>query len=240
MVVGKIGHHPGVVTERELLSGVDERFDPGAVGLAAWEDPNPERDPPDDAYSRLTDPGKWAIVGVRADAWADALVGLGFAEVVEDVGAPWAEEAGLLITSARRVLPRASGAIPIVIARTEIWGDDPSIRGEGVVLGVGDPEVRLGPFPDCGCDACDSGSQDVLDDVDEQVLGVVTGAFRHLIRPGRRTVGRRPRREQSITVHRDGLRSRNFASSRADIEWVLADPAGWTETSGASWFAPTG
>ncbi|MCY3863114.1 MAG: DUF6226 family protein [bacterium] len=45
----------------------------------------------------------------------------------------------------------------------------------GVSLGVGDPAVLVLAAPDCGCDACDSGSQDALD---EYMLSVVTGSER--------------------------------------------------------------
>ena len=227
-----------MVTERELVGEVDGRFDPAARGLAAWPDPNPERNPPDEAYSRLSDPGKWSIVGVRADAWIDALGGLGLA-VVDDVA--WARDDGPVVRSARRLVPVADGAIPLVIARTAIWGDDADIRGEGVLLGVGEPAVALERVPDCGCDACDSGSQDALDGLDDEVLAVVTGVFRHLVRPGRHRVfpvGRLV--EQSITVRRGGYSASNLPRRHGwvDIRRVLADPTGWVETSGASWLTP--
>jgi len=48
----------------------------------------------------------------------------------------------------------------------------------GVSLGVGDPAVLVLAAPDCGCDACDSGSQDALDELDEYMLSVVTGSER--------------------------------------------------------------
>ena len=46
--------------------------------------------------------------------------------------------------------------------------------------GRGCPAVSVTWIPDCGCDACDSGSQDVLDELDEAILGIVSGAFRRL------------------------------------------------------------
>lgn len=56
-----------------------------------------------------------------------------------------------------------------------------------MVLGVGDPAEVVAVIPDCACDACDSGSQVVLDKLDEYILGVVTGAYRRLWR-GRREI----------------------------------------------------
>jgi Family of unknown function (DUF6226) len=35
-------------------------------------------------------------------------------------------------------------------------------------------------FPDCGCDAWDSGSENELDHLDVHMLGIVTGSFRRL------------------------------------------------------------
>lgn len=40
-----------------------------------------------------------------------------------------------------------------------------------------DEETRVEEYPDCGCDACDHGSTDVLEAVDEAVLAVVTGPY---------------------------------------------------------------
>lgn len=37
--------------------------------------------------------------------------------------------------------------------------------------------MALATVPDCGCDACDSGSDDLLEVMDREVLGVVSGAF---------------------------------------------------------------
>ena len=91
-------------------------------------------------------------------------------------------------------------------------------------LGAADPAVRVTWIPDCGCDACDSGSQDVLDELDENVLGVVSGAFRRLWSGDR-----------EITVIGDGRWSASGGFRRGEVHAILADPAGWQEVSGAPW-----
>lgn len=42
---------------------------------------------------------------------------------------------------------------------------------------MGDPAVLLETLLDCGCDACDSGSRDLLEVLDETVLSVVDGSL---------------------------------------------------------------
>src|SRR5690606_22817037 len=42
-------------------------------------------------------------------------------------------------------------------------------------------------IPDCGCDACDSGSRDLLEQLDQSILSIVDGSYEALISPdGRR------------------------------------------------------
>lgn len=75
-----------------------------------------------------------------------------------------------------RVRPTRAGAIPLVFA---YWA--PTDRWSAAVLvGAGEPAVALDTVPDCGCDACDSGSDDLLEWVDREVLGVVSGEFVHV------------------------------------------------------------
>ncbi|WFR71554.1 DUF6226 family protein [Prescottella defluvii] len=46
-----------------------------------------------------------------------------------------------------------------------------------VTVAAGDPAVRLAEIPDCGCDACDRGSAELLEDMDKWVLSVVDGSL---------------------------------------------------------------
>ena len=100
----------------------------------------------------------------------------------------------------------------------------------GVTLGVGDPAVAITWIPDCGCDACDSGSQDVLDELDEAIVGVVSGAFRRLA-AGDRVI-------TVIGADRwSGVVDRSPGSAAAEVAEILADPTGWRGLSGAPWMA---
>jgi hypothetical protein len=218
------GHHDGVFAESDLLSAVDEAFAWTARGLRPWPDPHPDRSPLDEEYSRLLDPAKWRIIGARADAWLAAVVEAGLAAVQHDAAADWVAPPGPAITRADRVTPRVAGALPVVIARSRIDGVDDA----GVVLGVGDPAVCVAWFPECGCDACDSGSQNELDHFDEHLRGIVRGRFRRLTK-GSRTI---------TVIGDDGGWSASGRFGRREVDAVLADPRGWNELRGASWLDP--
>ena len=150
----------------------------------------------------------------------------------------------------------------IIGARADAWIDALVSEGLATVERDADPAVQIVFIPDCGCDACDSGSQDVIDLLDSYVRPVVSGEFHHLWR------GR-----QSITVLEDGRRQssnigmsegsrrpdeiaggwfryrptsrpagpltarapRPRVRSRDRMAEILADPTGWDERSGPSW-----
>ncbi len=205
-----------MVTEAELLAAVDAAFARTAAGLAGWPDPHPDRQVADEEYSRVTNPAKWRILGARVDAWLVALDEAGLAGVEHDVEVRW--PAGFDVTTADRVAPRAADALAFVVGRTQI----DEVDDAGVVLGVGDPTVVVGQFPDCGCDACDSGSQDELDEVDRHLRSIITGRLRHLSQGSR-----------EITAMID--RCSATGVRRIDVDAILADPQGWNELSGRSW-----
>jgi hypothetical protein len=211
----------------ELRRAVDDAFVETGRGSTSWPDPYPDRSSiPEDAYSRLTNPARWRILGVRTDAWLIALVGAGLATVQADPAVTWRTRELPIISRAERLRPTAAGALELVVAHSRI-GD---VGDAGVVLGVGDPAELVNWFPDCGCDACDSGSQNELEWLDTNIVGIVTGAFRRL------TAG-----PMVITViDGDGSWSADGFHSGArrigrKVDDILADPRGWDELSGRSW-----
>lgn len=221
-----------MVSTDELLAAVDAAFVDTGGALAPWPDPHPAGVSPAEAeYERLTDPGKWRIVGARADAWAQTLVAVGVATVEPDVAVPWREAPRTDVSGTVVVRPVAAGALPLVVVRNRMGGVD----GAGVLLGVGEPAVELALLPDCGCDACDGGSQGVLDELDRHVLGVVTGVFRRLSVPGRQITVIEPGSSSASSWMLPGSwGARGFR--RGEVDAVLADPTGWDELTGASWF----
>lgn len=144
-----------------------------APDLGEWPDPHAGRPPSDEEYSRQLDPAKWRVLIARAEAWSTALVEAGAArrEVVQVDDLVWVRAPGTVLTCAARLIPAAPGALPLIVARTRMLDVD----DVGLTLGVGGPATVLGSYPHCGCDACDRGSQDELDRVDDAFGAVVTG-----------------------------------------------------------------
>jgi Family of unknown function (DUF6226) len=214
------GHDDVVVAEFELLAAVDAAFAVTARGLIPWPDPHPDRSPLDEEYSRVLDAAKWRIIGARAEAWIVALVDAALAVIERDASVRWRAEPGPDISRTDRVVGLAEGALPLIVARSRI-GD---VDDAGVTLGVGDPASCVAWFPGCGCDACDSGSQDELDELDRHVAAIVSGSFRRL------TDGKR-----QITVLDEHGWSASGLFGRHQVEAILADPSGWDELAGTSW-----
>ena len=166
----------------ELVAAVNAAFVETGRGLAQWPDPHPDRMPLDEEYSRVTNPQRWKILIARVEAWLEALAAAGLAETEEAV-VVWREPPRVTVSRTFRAVPQIPDALPLVVA----WKRFEEIGWPAVVLGVGDPAEVVAVIPDCACDACDSGSQVVLDELDEYILGVVTGAYRRLWR-GRRKI----------------------------------------------------
>lgn len=166
----------------ELVAAVDAAFIETGRGLDGWPDPHPDRRPLEDEYSRVTNPQRWKILAARAEAWFAAMTAAGIAET-EEAAVAWREQPRIPVAYTFRAVPLAPNAIPLVIA----WNRIEDVEWPALVLGAGDPTEVVAIIPDCACDACDSGSQDALDELDEYVLGVVTGSYRKL-RRGRREI----------------------------------------------------
>lgn len=206
----------------ELVAAVEAACLETGHGLTPWAHPHPDRSPLEEEYSRVTDPGKWRIIGARADAWLAVLARAGLADVEPDAHVDWGVPPWTVVTRTDRAVPRAPGAIPLVVARSRLDAVDDA----GVTLGVGDPAVPLKAIPDCGCDACDSGSQDVLNELDQWVLGVVTGAYRRLWKGDR-----------EITVIAGVRWNASGRFARGEVESILSRPDGWHQLAGAPWMA---
>jgi hypothetical protein len=133
----------------------------------------------------------------------------------------WRQPVTFLLSHSVRVVPHAMGALPLVICRSGVR----DVADAGVVLGAGDPAVCVSWFPHCGCDACDSGSADELDRLDEHIDAIVTGTFRRL-----------SSRRREITVLHGHTWSATGVTGR-QVERILADANGWDEVSGRPWTA---
>ncbi|SDM30249.1 DUF6226 family protein [Allokutzneria albata] len=130
--------------------------------LPSWPNPHSDAKPPhDDEYSRVTEPSRYDIVHARAHIWASHLAGL------KDVALD-----GTRLSSSR------PGTLSLFLLTDNV----PVMNAEDVTLAVlrvavARPDLVITTLPDCGCDACDWGSADLLEAVDDAVLTVVGGPF---------------------------------------------------------------
>jgi hypothetical protein len=168
------------VDETVLRARVDEVLAATGRDLRPWPDPHPDHGAPaEEEYSRLLDPGKYLIVAARVEAWAHAVTDLGLAVRSDPDPAEIVWEASTRTpgphapTRAIRLTPRAPEAWPLVLCLGAIGG----VPDAALVVGVGDPTRPVTQLPDCGCDACDSGSDDLLEELDEWLIDVVTGSL---------------------------------------------------------------
>lgn len=170
-----------------LRAEVDSRF--VAAHPRSWPDPHPQgQGPAEDEYSRCLDPGKYATGQQRARVWASVLVEAGVATMTalgsRDV-APW----GTVDTTA--LTPKRRDCQPMFLHFS-------SDQLPGVIVAFGHPEVVLASQPVCGCDACDDGSDALIEAIDEAVESVVRGAA--LIEQGQRSV-------RVVTLHGEATSS---------------------------------
>ncbi|MFC5286476.1 DUF6226 family protein [Actinokineospora guangxiensis] len=143
----------------QLRERVDREY--SGLGLPSWPNPNPDG-PAEDAYSRVTDPARYRITHARAKAWATVLGDLpGVAAEPADHGT--------------RVTPPTPGALPLLLVEHEVAGPAPDDPLAVLTVAVERPDAIVATYPDCGCDACDQGSADLLEAVDDAVAHVVGG-----------------------------------------------------------------
>lgn len=161
----------------ELQARVDSRYE--QLLLPGWPDPHPGMtSPKDEEYSRVTDPGRYSIVHARARTWATVLEDADLG-VRSETLAP-APAAGVLANSfdrGVRLVPRQSGALPLLLLERDVPTQPDQAPLAVLGIAVARPEVVVERQPDCGCDACDSGSGDLLEAVDATIRHVVGGPF---------------------------------------------------------------
>ena len=161
-----------------LLGEVAGAFAVTGADTAPWPDPHPDGSPADEEYSRCLDPGRYRIIAARADAWIRVLQdrGLAVAEEAPDGTSVWRDGPQARVARATWLRPLRPGALPLVLDRLPI--DD--VPEAAVLVGAGEPAIVLTMQPECGCDACDDGSDHYLRELDQAVLDIVEGALVHV------------------------------------------------------------
>ncbi|GAB2647910.1 hypothetical protein GCM10027068_29220 [Prescottella soli] len=158
---------------RELLDDVDAAFAVTGSATPGWPNPYWDGAAPDEAeYERVSNPEKFLIVVARARAWTRVLLDRGWAREAAHVD--WALRPFDSGGTDTVLSPAADGAVPLVLTRHTPVDSDHIFT---VTVAAGDPAVRLAEIPDCGCDACDRGSAELLEEMDRWVLSVVDGSL---------------------------------------------------------------
>ncbi|ASR39476.1 hypothetical protein BAY61_19810 [Prauserella marina] len=157
-----------------LVARVSANYD--RLGLPEWPDPHPDGAMPrDEEYSRVTGPGKYRALHARARVWTELLREVAGAEAAELSGAelgakgdPRRFDRGVRLTSPRQ------GTLPLMLLERDQRGTDSDPLVASLYAGVGPMETGE-DLPDCGCDACDSGSADLLAALDATIGEIVGG-----------------------------------------------------------------
>ncbi|MGO0575307.1 DUF6226 family protein [Ornithinimicrobium panacihumi] len=214
--------HPDLRAHRahEVLLATDRIFAARPAPTPGWPAPHPHRAPLEEEYSRCLDPGKYRILAERADAWIEALTTMGLADA-EELDTTSVEQGPTPWSRVTRLVPRATGAVPLTIGRRGFDGPDDN----SVMVAVDDDLVSGPGLPDCGCDACDDGSTDLLHALDEDVLVVLGGGILRVDHRGR-TLRRTLEGWQG---------SGSFGPDEAE-RWLAGDtPRGASVVSGQPW-----
>ena len=148
------------------------------LDLPAWPDPHAGRDSAgDEEYSRVTDPARYRIVHARARAWVAALEELLGARV-ETVGPPPSVSSGRgAFDRGVRLVPPTPDALPLLLLERDVFTLPDQETLAVLDIAVARAVVVVATEPDCGCDACDSGSRDLLEAIDAAIRQVIAGPF---------------------------------------------------------------
>lgn len=151
--------------------------DYGLLAMPSWPDPHPGMAPPRaDEYTRVTQPERYGIVHARAHAWGRALAALPGVEA--DTLAPAPLDANGHLGNFDRGI-RLTSPRPGTLALLLLERDAPLTQQDATLpvlhISVVRPEISVMMLPVCGCDACDSGSEDLLRAIDETIISVIGG-----------------------------------------------------------------
>ena len=131
--------------------------------------------PPDVAYSVCAHPERFAPVTVVAQALVDYVIDAYDVDVADTARLPgWLDVAEIGSTSypmsVTRLAPRDPESAPLTVVETA----HPAVV---LIAGAATSET----FPQCGCDACDSGILDVVESLEDHVFAVLEGNFQEEI-----------------------------------------------------------
>lgn len=164
-----------MVSLAELQAQVVEGYE--RLGMPSWPDPHRGMAAPrEEEYSRLTEPERYRIVHARARVWADKLVDVPGVKAEALAPAPLDEEGHLgLFDRGVRLTSSRPSTLPLLLLERDARVHEGHKSLAVLHISVYEPAFALEMLPDCGCDACDGGSTDLLRAIDETIGHVVGG-----------------------------------------------------------------
>ena len=174
-----------------------------------------EGSPPEDAYSRISYPERFAPLHAVADALIDWLqetfdVSVDESpEVASDLLRPPED-----VVRAVRIVPSDSRAAVLTFVLTGF---------PGVYLHAG--ALHDFHFPVCGCDACDEGVLELADDLEWTVRTVVQGGYTERFLPGRQWIEHRLE-EDGVGMRSGRSRPDEYPAERVRAAETALPPAG--------------
>lgn len=173
-----------MISGADLRAQVAVRYD--RLGMPSWPDPHPGgTSPATDEYSRVSAPERYRIVPARAAVWVDSLSAVPGIDVRPVAAAALAEvgQRGR-VTHAVRLSSTRPATLPLFLLTTQVPLAGAADSVAVLHICAARTSVVLEVLPDCGCDACDSGSDDLLEAIDDTISDLVTGPSVMLRGPG--------------------------------------------------------
>lgn len=122
--------------------------------------------PPQEAYSRITHPERFAPLHGFAEELLARLMLAYDVEREEGYDLEPTLEPGEMARSSIKLVPRSQDASPLLVSFTKF---------PGLVIQIG--RWYREPFPSCGCDACDETSESTIEELNFLVRNVTAGHF---------------------------------------------------------------
>jgi len=161
-----------MVSLGEVQARVAARYE--RLRMPSWPDPHPwTASPRGDQYSRVTEPERYRIVHARARVWAEML---GAVPGVEAETLPPAA-LGDRFQRGVRLISSTPGTLPLLLLEQDVRLPEHDASLAVLHISIVRPDVAVAMLPDCGCDACDMGSADLLRAIDETISHIVGGPF---------------------------------------------------------------
>jgi hypothetical protein len=76
-----------------------------------------------------------------------------------------------------RLIPQQPGALPLLLLERDVRTQPDEGSLAVLDIAVTSPDIVVETLPDCGCDACDSGSGALLEAIDALIDSVIGGPF---------------------------------------------------------------